>query len=305
MSLSDKIYELFIDNEFKLDEVYEKIKDKPKTTIRGRIYDNLGVKFKRVAKGVYATIDNNEQCIVLEGDGRDLSFLKDNSIDCIMTDHPWSDKKSNIGGDRKFTDTYDCFNYTNNDFKEKYRVLKDGHFLVEVIPAENENNYKYLYNLKVMAEEEGFKYYAKVTWKKGTFVSNTGRKAKNSEDIMIFSKGKARELRLDAKKTKNTGIDCYMSGTSKMLPTQFDIQSVPVREKIHQSEKPVELWEEIIKYLTKDGEVILDQFAGVGAVGIAALKTNRSAILIELLRENVDKICERCNVDFTNVIDLV
>ena len=46
-----------------------------------------------------------------------------------------------------------------------------------------------------MAEKEGFKYYAKVTWKKGTFVSNTGRKAKNSEELMIFSKGKARCLR--------------------------------------------------------------------------------------------------------------
>jgi len=35
------------------------------------------------------------------------------------------------------------------DFKEKARVLKDGCFLVEVLPAENENNYEYLYQIKV------------------------------------------------------------------------------------------------------------------------------------------------------------
>ena len=37
--------------------------------------------------------------------------------------------------------------------------------------------------------------------KKGTFVSNTGRKAKNTQDIMIFSKGKARNMRYDKKRT--------------------------------------------------------------------------------------------------------
>ncbi len=48
-------------------------------------------------------------------------------------------------------------------------------------------------------ESCGFMYYSKVTWKKGNFVSNTGRKSKNSQDVMIFSKGKARNLRIDAK----------------------------------------------------------------------------------------------------------
>ena len=38
------------------------------------------------------------------------------------------------------------------DFKEKARVLKDGCFLVEVLPAENENNYEYLYQIKKYAK---------------------------------------------------------------------------------------------------------------------------------------------------------
>lgn len=180
-----------------------------------------------MAKGVYRTIDNkNEQCVLIEGNGRDLSMLKDSSIDCILTDHPWLDIKSNKGGTRAFA-SYDCFRYTLEDFKEKARVLKDGCFLVEVLPAENENNYEYLYQIKKYAKEAGFIYYSKVPWKKGTFVSNTGRKAKNTQDIMFFSKGKARNMRFDKKKSDITGEKHYMSGCNGMLPTAYKIYATP------------------------------------------------------------------------------
>lgn len=180
-----------------------------------------------------------------------------------------------------------------NDFKEKSRVLKDGCFLVEILPAENENNYKYLYQIKEFAEESGFLYYSKVTWKKGKFVSNTGRKAKNTQDVMIFSKGKARNMRFDSKKSALLKGNYYMSGTSKMLPTMFDIEPVPINKKIHQSELPVSLCEEIIEYVTCEDEIILDSFAGSGSVGIAALKKNRNCILIEKDKNATKMICER------------
>ena len=251
MTLVEKIFNCFKNNEsFSLQEAYEHNLDKPQETVRARIYEKIGVKFERVAKGVYRTIDcEEEQCVLIEGDGRDLSMIEDNSIDCILTDHPWLDMKSNKGGTRAFA-LYDCFRYTLEDFKEKARVLKDGCFLVEVLPAENENNYEYLYQIKQYAKEAGFVYYSKVPWKKGTFVSNTGRKAKNTQDIMIFSKGKARSMRIDKKKSDRTGEIHYMSGCNGMLPTMFDVQPVSRKNRIHQSELPVELCEEILEYVT-------------------------------------------------------
>lgn len=239
-------------------------------------------------------------CILIEGDGRDLSILQDESIDCIITDHPWADSKANKGGNRCFAD-YECFEYTVDDFKEKARVLKDGSFLVEVIPNENESNFDYLYNLKKMAQEAGFEYYCKVPWVKGTFVSNTGRCSKNSEDLMIFSKGKPRALRLDAKKTKALGIETYMSGTNKMLPTDFNIQAVSNKDKICQSEKPSALFEQLLEYITLEEEVVLDQFAGSGSVGEACIKTNRKCILIEKAKEKVEKIVERLGMRCVSV----
>ena len=84
-SLANTIYSCFKDKgEFSLKDAYSENSDKPKETVRARIYDNLGVKFERVAKGLYKTIEGDESCVVIEGDGRDLSMLGDASIDCIL-----------------------------------------------------------------------------------------------------------------------------------------------------------------------------------------------------------------------------
>ncbi len=77
------------------------------------------------------------------------------------------------------------------------------------------------------------------------------------------------------------GEPCYMSGAAGMLPTMFDVEPVPKSQKIHQSELPVPLCEQLLEFLTVEGEVILDQFAGSGAVGVAALRKGRGGILIE------------------------
>lgn len=273
-------------------EISKEFPLKPQSTIRGRIYDNLEKLFRRVGRGIYVAVTNNGSVALIHGDGRDLSFLDDNSIDAIVTDHPWSDEHSNKGGNRNFTE-YDCFKYTLNDFQQKARVLKEGGFLVEFLPAENENNFEYLYQIKQMAKQCGLMYYSKVSWKKGSFVSNTGRKAKNSEDVMFFTKGKARSLRTDTKKSMAAGEKCLMSGTAFMLPTMFDVQPVARNKRIHQAEKPVALLEQIIEAISLPGEILLDQYSGSGSLGEAALKGSRLCILIEKCKDCIEKAAER------------
>lgn len=237
--------------------------------------------------------NKNSQSVIIKGDGRKLPFVEDYFFHAIVTDHPWMAPKSNNGGNRSFAD-YDCFEYTLEDFKEKARVLKNGCFLVEVLPSENAENFRYLYRIKDLAEQAGFQYYAKIPWKKGTFVSNTGRCSKNTEDIMFFTKGKARSLRPDVKKNQiYTYRENFMSGTKKMLPTNFDIQAVGRNEKIHQSEKPVHLYKQILDLITLPNEKILDQFAGSGALGIAALQNGYNSVLIEKDNNAINNIIKR------------
>ena len=121
-------------------------------SIRARIYEgiNKGM-FKKLARGVYKTSNNGCECLLINGDGRDLSMFADNSIDAIITDHPY-DLATNKGGNRNFTNSYTCFQYNENDFKEKFRVLKQGSFLVEFLPEESGGNWEYLTKIKNMAK---------------------------------------------------------------------------------------------------------------------------------------------------------
>lgn len=289
-SIAETLLSVFGDNDFTLTDAYDAVPRKEPTSVRARIYENLDIRFRRIGKGVYAAMADGARSVLIEGDGRDLSFLKDGSIDCIITDHPWSDPHSNRGGNRNFTE-YDTFRYRQGDFDEKARVMKDGCFLVEFLPAENANNFEYLYQLKSMALKSGFRYYAKTSWTKGTFVANTGRKSKNTEDIMIFTKGKPRALRVDAKKDKAAGTTGhYMKGAAGMLPATFDVQPPSKKERRHQSQKPVELLAKLIRFVTKEGEIILDQFTGSGTSMEAAIRCGRRAIGIELDHGYVESI---------------
>lgn len=265
------------------------------TTIRARIYEGIdkGI-FRRIERGVYAVEKNGSTCLMIQGDGRNLSFLSDESVSCIITDHPYELKKSLKGGNRDFS-KFECFRYKQEDFYEKARVLKPGSFLVEFLPEENADNYKYLYEIKEMAEKAGFQYYAKVPWKKGNFVANTGRKAKSTEEILIFSKGAARSLRPDAKKDKaEPEMKHYMRGAKGMLPTVFDFPKE--KDSIHSAQKPVELIEAILDFISLPGELVLDQFAGSGNTGIAALQKGRSCILIEKAADVFNRMKE--NVEY-------
>ena len=78
-SMAQRIYHLMKSKEsFTLKELNEAIADKPATTLRARIYDNIGTMFQRVGRGVYAVIEDDGSAVVaMNGDGRDLSMLDD------------------------------------------------------------------------------------------------------------------------------------------------------------------------------------------------------------------------------------
>lgn len=318
------LFEYFLDEEkFSIQDATNLVKNVKNMqvnneSIRARIYEGVekGI-FTKLSRGVYKVTKQVEgkdnTCLLINGDGRDLSMIKDKSIDGIITDHPYDLQKALTGGNRKFA-KYELFRYENKDFKEKQRVLKPGAFLVEFIPEESEVNFEYLYEIKKMAQNNGFKYFAKVAWKKGNFISNTGRKSKNVEDVMIFSNGSPRSLKLDAKKNleiaKNNNLDtkgmssyevrdmlqennidvAYMKGTNGMLPIAFDYQPKNTKEKIMEAEKPVELLEEIIEYISKPYETLLDQYTGSGNFVIACYNKERNSVAIEKNNEMFEKM---------------
>lgn len=266
-----------------LKEIYHAIPNAPRPSLRRTIRQDE--RFKSIARGVYYLA--NEKCagLLIEGDGRTLNAIEDESIQLIVTDHPWKDDKALKGGNRNFSNQYvnTSFNYTQEDFYQKARVLEEGGYLVEFLPTESETNYEYLYQIKQMAKKAGFKYYAKIMWQKSP--SNTGRTVKEFEDIMIFTKGKPK--RLNDKKSNP-----YF--TKEMLKQRLPF-SIPkkVSDKRHQAEKPVALFEYLIDMLSEEGAIVLDQFGGSCNCLEAALNKNRFAIVYECMGEFIDRAVNR------------
>ena len=67
--------------------------------------------------------------------------------------------------------------------------------------------------------------------------------------------------------------------------------------RVHPTQKPVALFEYLIKTYTNESETVLDNCAGSGTTAIAALRTNRKYILMEKEAEYVSIIHERIKAE--------
>lgn len=240
-------------------------------------------KITRVGKGIYMLKGAKSCSLLLNGDSRQMNEIEDNAIDLIITDHPWSDNKAHKSGNQKNFADYETFSYKQEDFDAKARVLKKGAYLVEFLPVESASNWKYIADIKMMAQKAGFEYYASCIWRKapeGTI--NNGRTTKGVEQFIIFSKGKPRRL---APKGKP-----YM--TKQMLSYEVDMP-IKISEKVHQAEKPIPLYKYLIENFTEEEEFVLDQFGGSCNITKAAVETNRFGIAYELSKKFVEKAVSR------------
>jgi site-specific DNA-methyltransferase (adenine-specific) len=124
---------------------------------------------------------------------------------------------------------------------------------------------------------------------------------KNSEDVLVFcegvhyynpqmSSGKPYTIQR-GRKSDNYGKDSIdkivtvNEGLRYPLTTVYFNRDKP---KLHPTQKPVALFEYLIKTYTSEGETVLDTCAGSGTTAIACLNTGRKFILIE----QDDKYCE-------------
>ena len=70
-------------------------------------------------------------------------------------------------------------------------------------------------------------------------------------------------------------------------PTEGD------KKRLHPTQKPVALFEYLIKTYTNEGDLVLDNCAGSGTTGVACKNINRNFILIEKEPEYIDIINKR------------
>lgn len=71
----------------------------------------------------------------------------------------------------------------------------------------------------------------------------------------------------------------------------------------HPTQKPVAAVEWLVRTYTNEGETILDPFAGAGTAGVAAMRTGRKAVLIELEERFCELAAKRIEKDSQDTQD--
>lgn len=150
----------------------------------------------------------------------------------------------------------------------------------------------------VMSNPKAFKY--DIVWKKpkGTGHLNAKKQVmRNKEDVLVFCHGKGtynpQMTKGDAYKakpgrSKANGEDCYgqykdvrEDNTGVRYPLQIQEFPIVERNKLHPSQKPVELMEWLINTYSNEGDTVLDITMGSGSTLVAARNTNRKGYGIE------------------------
>lgn len=73
------------------------------------------------------------------------------------------------------------------------------------------------------------------------------------------------------------------------------------KQKLHPTQKPVALFEYLIKTYTNEGDLVLDNCAGSGTTGVACKNTGRNYILIEKEPEYIEIINKRLTTNLSTI----
>lgn len=193
---------------------------------------------------------------------QEIKNLPDCSIDLVVSDPPYQITKSAI--DFKL-DKVKASWY----FNELFRVLKNDS------NAYIMTNATHLHEFLNEAEKAGFKLQNLLVWEKQNKVPNSYY-MRNNEFTLFLTKGKPKTI---------------INTNSKQLHKFYN--KVGHDNKLHPTEKPLDLMRLYIENSSSVGDLILDPFAGSGTTAVACIETGRNFITFELDEEYFDVAIKR------------
>lgn len=213
-----------------------------------------------------------------------LKNIDDESIDLIVTDPPYKvtsrGSAGNSGGmlQKKINRSgkvFDCNDINIKDYaSELYRVLKDGSHCYIM------TNHINLIEMLNELTNVGFHFIKCLIWDKGNKIM--GQYYMSQFEYIIFLR-------------KGKGVKINNCGTSDLISVPNKKQKGEDGKNLHDTEKPTELMKILIENSSKEGDIVLEPFMGIGATCIACKELNRKYVGCEL-DENYFNICvERIN----------
>lgn len=212
----------------------------------------------------------NEDCLI------GMKDIPDKSIDMILCDLPY-------GTTRNKWDAVIPLNWLWDEYN---RIIKDNGAIVltaqtpfdKILGVSNIENLKYEW-----------------IWHKPSGTGHLNAKKmplKNHENILVFYKklptynpqfteGKAYKAK-SGRASSNYGSQKSVTTQNNGQRYPLSVQNFNKENGLHPTQKPVVLFEYLIKTYTNENEIVLDNCIGSGTTAIACMNTNRNFIGFEL-----------------------
>ena len=224
-----------------------------------------------------------------------LPILEENSVDMVLTDLPYGTTSC----------AWDVIIPFEQMWKELYRVAKDNAAFV-FTASQPFTSMLVMSNLKAFRHEW--------IWQKnrGSNFANTVREPmKEHESVLVFSKGKwtynkqmqeraeggkARaeyKVKFASKSENYREFEGRDAQNLSELRVPSSVQKFNTEVGLHPTQKPVALFEYLIKTYSNQGDTVLDICAGSGTTGVACENLKRDYILIEKEEKYIKVIRER------------
>lgn len=251
---------------------------------------------------------------ILEGDCLDhLKEFDDGFFDLIVTSPPYADSRRKTYGGIHPDDYVEWFLPRSAEF---LRVLKPtGTFILNIKErVMNGERHTYVIELILGMKKQGWLWTEEFIWhKKNCYPGKWPNRFRDAwerclqfnkqkkfhmyqEEVMIpvgsWSEARLRNLSKTDRRRDESKVQSGFGkkianwvGREKVYPPNVLHLATECGNKNHSAVFPVDLPQWFIKLFTKEGEWILDPFAGSGTTGVAALQTSRKFVIIDTNQE--------------------
>ena len=205
-------------------------------------------------------------------------------VDCIVVDLPYFQVVKNEF-DNQWKDEQEYLNWVRSVFNIARDLIKEDGNIIVFCSRQYARKISNIFDYEMMWVEK-----RQIIWARKRGFNNTRGHALASgyEPILYWTNGVKGTFN-NVKIKPDTKRPEYTTGVLKdgvsLSDVWTDIPALPhnAKEKVaHPTQKPIKLMERIIEVFTNEGDTVLDFCMGSGSTGVAAIKTNRNFIGIEL-----------------------
>ncbi len=269
----------------------------------------------RVRKKQYkvSTLRNTIAC----GDSEDiLPQLPAESVDLIFTSPPYYNARPEYS---EYISYEEYLLKMRKIIQLSHRVLNEGRFFViNVSPvlirrasrSESSRRIAVPFDIHRLFIEEGFDFIDDIIWVKPAgagWATGRGRRFAADRNPLQYKAVPVTEYLLVYRKKSEQLIDWNIRAhphqdlvQASKIKDGYEATNIwriqPAHDKKHPAVFPEELAAKVISYYSFIDDVVLDPFAGVGTVGLAAVKAQRRFVLIEKNPEYTAEICQRARI---------